>query len=318
MRIAVLDDYQSVAHSLADWDSLGSDVTFFNDTIGGDALIERLKPFEIVCLMRERTPFPAEIINALPALKLIVTTGPRNASIDLAAAQARGVTVCGTRSRKPATAHHTMSLILAATRGLVAEAISMRTGGWQVGLGRDLDGLTLGLVGLGKLGGDVAQLAKPFGMDIVAWSTNLTAERCAEVGVRRADTLAALLGQADVVSIHLVLSDRSRGLIGASQLTKMKPDAILVNASRGPIVDQAAALTALRADRLGTYACDVYAEEPVAADDPVRDRDLIDRGKLLLTPHIGYVGKQTYEIFYPETVAAIAAWQAGSPVGMLG
>jgi len=314
MKIAILDDYQGVALGLADWNGLGAQVSVFRDTIAGDALIERLRPFEVLCIMRERTPFPAALINALPNLRLIVTTGKRNLSIDLDAARARGIIVCGTQSRGPSTAQHAMSLILAATRGLVAETISMREGGWQSGLGRDLDGLTLGLVGLGRLGAQVAALARPFGMEITAWSENLTDVRCKEIGVQRAPSLQALLDEADVISIHLVLSERTRGLIGAKAISEMKQDAVLVNTSRGPIVDAEAVLAALRTGRLGAAALDVYDAEPLAADDPIRDRALIDAGRLILTPHIGYVSRQTYEIFYRETVEAITAWQAGAPI----
>lgn len=317
MKIAVLDDYQGVAASLADWGSLGGEATFFRDTISGPALVERLRPFEVICLMRERTPMTAEVIGALPNLKLLVTSGPRNLSIDLAAAEARGVMVSGTEGRAPATAQLAMALILAATRGLVSEAVSMRDGGWQIGLGRDLDGLTLGLIGLGKQGAQMAALARPFGMNITAWSANLTQERCNEVGVTRAESLEALLAAADVASVHLVLSDRSRGLIDARAIACMKPDALLVNTSRGPIVDQTAALSALREGRLGAAAIDVFDEEPLPADHPLRDRALIDAGKLILTPHIGYVSRQTMEIFYRQTVEAVAAWRAGAPIRRL-
>lgn len=317
MRIAILDDYQGVALSLADWQRLGAQVTVFRDPVSGAALVERLQPFEVICAMRERTPLPAAVIDALPNLRLIVTTGMRNASIDTAAAAARGVTVCGTASRATATAHLTMTLILAAMRGLIPEARSMRDGGWQAGLGRDLAGLTLGLVGLGNQGAAVAKLGQAFGMQVTAWSQNLTEARCAEVGVAKADSLAALLGTADVVSIHLVLSDRSRGLIGAAQMALMKPDALLVNTSRGPILDEAAVIPALRAGHPGMVALDVYGDEPMPATHPLRDTALIDSGRLLLTPHIGYAARQTLETMYAQTVECIAAWQAGSPVRVI-
>lgn len=317
MRIAILDDYQGVALSLADWESLGAQVTVFRDTVSGAALVERLQPFEVICAMRERTPLPASVIEALPNLKLIVTTGMRNASIDTAAAAARGIAVCGTASRGTATAHLTMTLILAAMRGLIPEARSMRDGGWQAGLGRDLAGLTLGLVGLGNQGAAVAKLAQAFGMQVTAWSQNLTEARCAEVGVAKAESLAVLLGTADVVSIHLVLSDRSRGLIGAEQMALMKPDALLVNTSRGPIIDEAAIIPALRAGHPGLMALDVYGDEPVRADHPLRDTALIDAGRLLLTPHIGYAARQTLETMYRQTVECIATWQAGTPVRVI-
>jgi phosphoglycerate dehydrogenase-like enzyme len=314
MRIAILDDYQGMALGLADWDRLGAEVTAFRDTAAGPALIERLRPCDVVCLMRERTPMPAEVIAALPNLRLIVTTGRRNAAVDVAAAAARGIVVCGTESRAAATAQMSMTLILAASRGLMREATSMRGGGWQTGLGRDLDGTTLGVIGLGRLGAEVARLARPFGMEILAWSANLTETRCADLGVERAASLDALLGRADVATIHLVLSERTRGLIGGAELALMTPDAVLVNTSRGPIVDETALLAALRSGRPGCAAIDVYAEEPLAPDHPMRDRDLIDAGKLLLTPHIGYISRQTYELFYRQTVEAIEAWAKGEPI----
>ncbi|MEO1599924.1 MAG: D-2-hydroxyacid dehydrogenase family protein [Pseudomonadota bacterium] len=314
LKIAVLDDYLGVAQALADWDHLGAAVTVFPDTIGGPALVERLAPFDVICLMRERTPFPADLIAALPRLRLIVTSGKRNLAIDLAAAKARGITVCGTESRGPATAQHTLGLILAANRCLVSEALSVRDGGWQRSLGRDLDGLTLGLIGLGRLGAEVATLTRPLGVRLVAWSQNLTEARAAGVGVERMPTLSALMAASDTVSIHLVLSERSRGLIDAAALADMKPDAVLVNTSRGPIVETEALLAALRAGRLGAAALDVFDTEPLPLDDPLRDRALIDAGKLILTPHIGYGSRQTYEIFYRQTVEAIAAWKAGNPI----
>jgi phosphoglycerate dehydrogenase-like enzyme len=317
MRIAILDDYQGVALGLADWDRLGAEVTAFRDTVAGPTLIERLRPFDVLCLMRERTPLPAEVIAALPDLRLIVTTGRRNAAVDVAAATARGIVVCGTESRARATAQMAMTLILAASRGLVREVVSMRDGGWQAGLGRDLHGLTLGVIGLGRLGAEVARLARPFGMEILAWSANLADERCVEVGAERASSFGELLARADVATIHLVLSERTRGLIGRPELAAMKPDALLVNTSRGPIVDEAALLAALRSGRPGCAAIDVYSEEPLAAEHPLRDRELIDAGRLLLTPHVGYVSRQTYELFYRQTVEAIEAWARGQPIRVI-
>ncbi|MCL5776997.1 D-2-hydroxyacid dehydrogenase family protein [Limibaculum sp. FT325] len=321
MKIAVLDDYQGVALESADWSVLeasGAGITVFRDTLTDHrALVERLAPFEVLAVMRERTPLPGSLIRSLPNLRLIVTTGARNLSIDLAAAAERGITVCGTESRGTTTAEMAMLLILALSRGLVREANAMAAGGWQAGLGRDLAGLRLGLVGLGRLGAQVAALARPFGMDIAAWSQNLTEARCAELGVERAPSLRALLEASDVVSIHLVLSERSRGLIGATELGWMKPDAFLVNTSRGPIADAHAVLDAMRAGRLGGAAIDVYDTEPVPRDDPIRDPQLIAEGRLLLTPHVGYVSRQTWEIFYRQTVEAIAAWMSGAPIRVL-
>lgn len=319
MRIAILDDYQGVALSLADWDGLGAEeVAVFRDTLTDRAaLAERLARFQVVCLMRERTPFPAELIAALPALRLIVTSGPGNASIDVAAADARGITVCGTESRATPTAELAMLLMLALSRRLLPEALSLRDGGWQAGLGRDLQGLRLGLVGLGRIGGQVARLAQGFGMTVAAWSQNLTGARCAELGVERAPDLPALLAGADLVSVHLVLSDRTRGLIGAAELAAMRPDAALVNTSRGQIVDWRALLAALAAGRPGAAALDVYDQEPLPADHPLRARELIDRGRLLATPHLGYATRQTLELFHRQSVEAIAAWRAGAPIRVI-
>lgn len=319
-KVAVLDDYQGVSTAMAGWEALGDrvEVTVFQDTITDRAaLIERLRPFDIVCLMRERTPFKADLIEALPSLKLIVTTGKRNLSIDVAAAAARGIPVCGTSSSGYAAAELAFALIIGVARGIVAEGVSMRDGGWQVGLGRELHGATLGLIGLGRLGAMVAGYAKAFGMRMIAWSENLTSERCAEVGVEPAESLHALLAAADISSIHLVLSDRSRGLIDAAALAAMKPDGCLVNTSRGPIVDTAALLEALEDGRIEAAAIDVYDEEPLPADHALRRRTLIDSGKLLLTPHIGYVTRQNYAAMYSETCEDVAAWLDGAPIRVI-
>lgn len=315
MRIAVLDDYAGVALQMADWPSLGAEVSVFRDTLTDEeALAARLAPFDVICLMRERTPMPASLIARLPALKLIVTTGPRNLSIDLAAARARGITVCGTGSRKTSTSELAMLLILALARGLMPEAASMRAGGWQIGIGRDLHGLTLGLVGLGTIGAQMAALGRAFGMQVIAWSRNLTQARCAELGVGYRAELTALMTDADAVSIHLVLSERTTGLIGAEALSAMKPDGILVNTSRGPIIDDAALLAALRAEPGRRAGLDVFDVEPLPASHPLRDTALMDAGRLLLTPHIGYVTEATWRLFYGQTVGAIAAWAAGAPI----
>jgi phosphoglycerate dehydrogenase-like enzyme len=317
MKLAILDDYADVARDLGDWSAVDAEVTVFNAPIPPERLAQTLSPFDALVVMRERTPIRQGLIEALPNLKLIVTTGPRNAAIDSAFAASRGITVCGTASRPVATAQLTMAVILAATRNLVPQANSMRNGGWQTGLGRDLDGLKLGLIGLGKQGAGVARLAQAFGMEIAAWSQNLTDARCAEIGVSRAESLDALLRDADVVSIHVVLSDRTRGLIGAEHLAMMKPDALLVNTSRGPIVDEAAILPALRAGRPGQVALDVFAEEPPAGNHPLRDRALIDEGRLLLTPHLGYATRQTYATMYAQAAESVAAWLAGAPLRVI-
>ncbi|AXS42766.1 D-2-hydroxyacid dehydrogenase family protein [Breoghania sp. L-A4] len=311
MRIAVLDDYQGVARSCADWSGLEAahEVTFFSAPLGGAAdVIAALQGYDIVCLMRERTAFSSTVIDGLADLKLIVTTGARNAAIDVAAAAARGVTVCGTRSPGHATGELTMGLMLALARRIAPENASLMAGGWQVGLGRDLRGAVLGVIGLGRLGSLVAGFAKAFGMEVIAWSENLTEDRCAEVGVRKA-TKQELLQSADFITIHQRLSPRTHGLIGAAELALMKPDACLINTSRGPIIDQAALIAALDEGRIGGAALDVFDEEPLPADHPLKAAR-----NLLLTPHLGYVTRETYKVFYGETVEAIEAFLAGAPV----
>lgn len=317
MKIAVLDDYAGVALTLADWSGLG-EVTVFRDTIADpDALAARLAPFDVICLMRERTPMPGALIARLPNLKLLVTSGPRNASIDTAAAVARGVTVCGTTSRKTTTSELAMLLILALNRRLMPEAASLRAGHWQNGLGRDLAGLRLGLVGLGSIGAQMAALGRAFGMEVSAWSQNLTAERCAELGVEKAPGLTDLMAVSDVVSVHLVLSARSRHLIGAEAFAAMKPGAVFVNTSRAGIVDTAALIAGLRAGRPAMAGLDVFDTEPLPSGDPLNDAALQDEGRLLLAPHLGYTTRATFELFYRETVEAIRAWQTGNPVRVI-
>jgi phosphoglycerate dehydrogenase-like enzyme len=320
MKIAILDDYHHHAAEFCDWGDLGGGVTVFNAPIPQADLAQTLAPFEVLCVMRERTPLPAGLIAALPNLRLIVTTGPRNLSIDTNAATAQGITVCGTPTRLEGTAQLTMMLILNAMRGFQREIDTLRAGGWQaVTAGRDLSGLTLGLIGLGKQGAGLAALARAFGMRLIAWSANLTDDRCIEVGAIRMDSLDALLAEADVASIHLVLSARSHGLIGARELALMKRDALLVNTSRGPIIEEAALLAALRGDTgPGMAALDVYETEPLPVASPLRDTALIAQGRLLLSPHLGYATRQCYEMMYRETVAAVRGWQAGTPIRLLG
>jgi phosphoglycerate dehydrogenase-like enzyme len=314
-RVAVLDDYQKVAQSSAGWAALpaGVEVTFFHDHLAdADQLVARLEPFAIVGIMRERTPFPGALLERLPNLRLLITTGPRNAAIDAAAAQRLGITVCGTRSSGHATAELAMALILALARGLPTETAAMRAGGWQVGLGRDLAGAVLGLVGLGRLGSRVAKLGQAFGMTTIAWSQNLTEAAAAAHGVRRVDK-AELFRAADFVSVHLQLSARTRGLIGAAELALMQPDACLVNTSRGPIVDEDALVEALQSGRIAGAALDVYDHEPLPKDHRLRRIP-----NLLLTPHIGYVTRETYAIFYADMAEGIAAFLAGKPQRVIG
>lgn len=317
MKIAILDDYGNDALRLADWSNLG-EVTVFNDTLKNpDALVERLEPFDVLCVMRERTPLPGSLLERLTRLKLIVTSGARNLAIDLDTAAQLGITVCGTELRKTTTAELTLALMLACQRRIVVEASNLSQGRWQEGLGRDLAGLTLGLVGLGKVGQQVAALAKMFGMHVAAWSQNLTESLCLKHGVEYADTLQALLVRSDVLSIHVVLSPRSHGLIDRDAISYMRPDACLINTSRGSIVDNQALLQALRTGALGSAAIDVFEEEPLPNDDPIRDSRLVESGKLLLTPHLGYTSEQTFALFYQQMVEAILAWREGSPISQL-
>jgi phosphoglycerate dehydrogenase-like enzyme len=311
-RIAILDDYQDVALSLADWTVLDAraTVTVFNDHLAdSDAVVERLQPFDIVCVMRERTPMTRTIIERLPKLRMIASTGARNASIDLKAAEERGVQVVHTGYTSAPTIELTWALILGSARNLVAENTSLRGGGWQQSVGDDMAGRTLGVLGLGNVGGAVARIGNAFGMKVIAWSQNLTTERAAEVGA----TLVSrdeLFQEADVVSIHLVLSGRTRGLVGAAQLALMKPTARLVNTSRGPIVVEADLIAALKARTIAGAAIDVFDQEPLPPDHPLRALPT-----LLATPHIGYVSRGLYARFYQDTVANICRWLDGQAAG---
>ncbi|MER7680182.1 D-2-hydroxyacid dehydrogenase family protein [Streptomyces sp. NPDC096934] len=312
MKIAVLDDYQNVALDRADWSGLNAEVTVFTDHIPDvDELARALAGFEVVVAMRERTRFGADVLARLPDLRLLVTTGPRNAAIDVAAAARQGVVVCGTGYYPEPTVELTWALILAAARNLPTEERAVRDGGWQRTVGTELRGKTLGLLGLGNLGSRVALIGQAFGMDTIAWSENLTPERAAEHGVR-AVTKDELFAAADVLSVHLVLSSRTRGLVGGAELAAMKPSSILVNTSRGPIVDQDALLDALRRETIRCAALDVYDTEPLPADHPLRALP-----NTVLTPHIGYVTSELYEVFYRDAVEDIAAFRAGHPVRVI-
>lgn len=312
MRIAVLDDYQHVAHRFADWDALGADVRFLTEHLAGPAaLAAALAGCDVVVAMRERTPFPAEVLDLLPDLRLLVTTGRANASIDLAAARDRGVVVCGTDSPSSATPELTWALILAVARHVPQEDARLRAGGWQHTIGTDLAGRTLGVVGLGRLGTRVARVGAAFGMDVVAWSTNLDPAAAAAAGVR-AVPKDELFATADVVTVHYKLSERSVGIVGRAEIARMRPTAILVNTSRGPLVDAEALLEALHAGRIGGAGLDVYDTEPLPADHPLRSAP-----RTVLTPHLGYVTEDTYATFYRQAVEDVAAWAAGSPVRVL-
>ena len=302
--IAILDDYQHVSRDLADWSGL--DVTVFTEPLANPAAA--LADFEVICIMRERTPFPRRMFDALPKLKLLVTTGARNAAIDLAAAADHGVTVCGTQSPGHATAELTWGLILALARNIAIEDRNMRGGRWQTTLGTDLKGKTLGVIGLGRMGAQVAHIGQAFGMNVVGWSRHLTDERAAETGVRRVDK-ETLLRSADVISIHMKYSAAIKGLVGLSELSLMKPGAFLINTSRGPIVDEAALITALKAGMIGGAGLDVYDQEPLPGDHPLRSAP-----RTVLSPHKGYVTEETYKVFYGETAAIVRAYLAGEPV----
>jgi phosphoglycerate dehydrogenase-like enzyme len=313
-RIAVLDDYQSVAADFTDWSKVAEpvEVVEFHDHVDDeDALVARLEPFDIVIAMRERTAFPRSVLERLPDLKLLVTTGRRNKSIDVEAATERGITVCGTGILPNGTAELTWGLILAVTRHIPQEDASVRAGGWQQTIGGDLAGARLGVIGLGGQGSQVARIGLAFGMDVVAWSQNLTDERAAEHGVRRVER-EELFATSDVVTVHLLWSKRTRGLIGADDLKQMKPTAVLINTSRGPIVQEQALIDALRNGQIAGAGLDVYDQEPLPADHPMRTLP-----RTVLTPHLGYVTRGTYEVFYGEAVEDVAAFLAGTPIRVI-
>jgi phosphoglycerate dehydrogenase-like enzyme len=304
-KIAVLDDYQKVALKSADWSVLRdrADIAVFQSHLADpEALIERLRPFDILCVMRERTPLPRSVIERLPNLKLIVSTGPINASIDVAAASDHRITVTHTDYSSDPTIEFTWALILASARNIVTESNSVRSGGWQRTVGTDLRGKTLGVLGLGRIGSQVARIGSAFGMRLVAWSQNLTSEAAKAVG-------AALVSQdqlfetADVLTIHLVLSSRTRGLVGAAELGRMKSTALLINASRGPIVDEQALISVLKNKQIAGAAVDVFDVEPLPPSHPFRTLD-----NILATPHIGYVSHGLYKTFFEDTVSNIRRW----------
>ena len=312
-RVAILDDYQGVALRLADWASLPADVVVFRDHVADEASVAaRLADFDVVVAMRERTPFPRSLIARLPRLRLLVTTGMRNASIDLRAAAERGILVSGTGGLPSPTAELTWALILALVRHVPREDRATRDGRWQETLGTTLSGKTLGVLGLGQLGSRVARVGRAFEMEVLAWSQNLTAERAAAAGATLAGSKDELLARADVVTIHLVLGERTRGLLGARELALMRPSAYLVNTSRGPIVDERALIAALRAGTIAGAGLDVYDEEPLPPDHPLRRLP-----NTVITPHLGYVTEETYRIFYPQALEDVRAFLAGSPVRVL-
>src|SRR5271165_794455 len=314
MRLSILDDYQGVALTMADWSALKGRVEIVVERkpfADEDEAAQALADSEIVAAMRERTPFPRSLVERLPNLKLLNTTGMRNASFDLAALRDRGVVVCGTEGGGLDTAELTWGLILGAARRIAEDYRSMREGLWQTHVGNRLEGKILGVLGLGRLGSAVARVGLAFNMKVIGWSPNLTAERAAAAGVERVDK-ETLLRQSDVLSVHVVLSARSRGLVGRSDIALMKKNAILVNTSRGPIVDTDAVIEALEAGRLGYAAFDVYDREPLPVDHPLRRAP-----NVLLTPHIGYVTEENYRSSYPQIVENVVAFLDGNPVRVI-
>jgi phosphoglycerate dehydrogenase-like enzyme len=320
MRVAVLDDYQGRASGYADWDSLGADVEveFFREPIEADELPATLGGFDALVLMRERTRFPREVLSRLPKLRLLITTGMRNASVDADYLGEHGIVYCGTRGTSaptsagvPTTVEVAWALILAVLKRVTVEDRAVREGRWQLDLPRNLAGATLGLAGLGNLGSAMVEPARVFGMETIAWSEHLSPERAAESGARHV-TKEELLEQADILSIHLVLSERTRGLIGACELARMKPTAALVNTSRGPIVDEAALVAALRDGTIAAAGLDVFDEEPLPAGHP-----LTELSNVVLLPHLGYVSEPAFRNMYGQAVENIAAFRDGAPIRTL-
>jgi len=314
-RIAILNDYQDAALKSADWSVLPpeAEITVFRDALPGDEAqrAAALLPFDVICMMRERTPMPRSLLERLPNLKLLITTGMGNRLTDMAAAKELGITFCGTGGAGNGTAELTWGLLIGLARHIHPEYDAMRQGRWQLTLGDDLIGHTLGLLGLGNIGARVARVARAFDMDVIAWSQNLTPEKAAAAGARLVSK-AELFEQADYLSIHLVLSDRTRGIVGAEDLARMQPTAYLVNTSRGPIVDETALLDALRNHRIAGAGLDTYDVEPLPANHPLLALD-----NVLLAPHLGFVTKDAYAKFYGDTVENVAAYLKGAPIRVL-
>jgi phosphoglycerate dehydrogenase-like enzyme len=313
MRIAVLDDYQRAARGFADWDSLNAQVEFFHVSFpDAETVVQELAPFDVAVAMRERTPFPADVLRRLDRLRLLVTTAMGNAAIDIPAATAEGIVVSGTDYPfVSSTSELTWAAILAAVRNIPAETRSVAEGGWQTGVGVGLEGKTLGLLGLGRVGSRVARVGQAFDMETIAWSENLTSEKAAEHRVT-AVSKQELFARSDVLSVHLILSDRTRGLVGATEPASMKPSALLVNTSRGPIVDEEALVSAIQNRRIGGAALDVFGVEPLPQRHALRTLD-----NVVAIPHIGYVTQGNYEVFYQHAVEDIAAFAAGTPIRVI-
>lgn len=314
IKIAIIDDFQHVAAKMGDWQRLRprAETTVFTDNVTGEALVARLAPFDVVMVIRERTKFPREVIDRLPNLKLLITAGMRNLGIDMEAAKARGVIVCGTDTGSSPTAELAFGMLLSLSRNMVAEEASLRAGTWQTQrLGFGVKGLTLGIVGLGRLGAMMGSYGRAFGMNVIAWSQNLTADKAAAAGARRVEK-AELFQQADFVSVHLILSQRSRGIVGAAEIAQMKPGAFLINTSRAGLIDEPALIAALKAGRIAGAALDVYEQEPLPTGAPI-----LSAPNTLLTPHLGYATRETYQIYFPQAVEDVEAWLAGKPVRVI-
>lgn len=313
INICVLDDYQAVAGQCAKWDQLGNSVNvhFFNEYIAQTDLVEQLKQYDVIVAMRERTRFPGTLLRQLTNLRLLVTTGSRNKSIDVTTCRELGIVVCGTRSDPLLAAEHTWAMIMALFKRVAPNDADLRSGRWQPALSLSMKGSILGLIGLGKLGQRMARFGQAFDMEVISWSPNLTAERCAPFGVQYVQK-QELLGRADVVSVHMVLSESTRHIVAEKDLQHMRKSAYLVNTSRGGLVDESALCDALREKRLAGAALDVFDIEPLPADSPV-----LHVPNLLLSPHVGYVTWQNYQLYYGDAVEAIKQWLAGTPVRML-
>ena len=313
ISVAILDDFQDVTRTLADWRRLPPhvSVTIFNDHVEGDALVRRIEPFDVLVLTRERTTLPRSLVERLPNLKLVVTAGMRNLGIDLAACRERGVLVCGTGSGSSPTAELAWGLILALARRIPEEDRALREGKWQTTIGTGLRDKTLGVLGLGKLGTQVARVGLTFGMKVIAWSQNLTAERAAEAGCVRVEK-ADLFRTADVLTIHLLLSERTRGIVGRDEIALMKPSALLVNTARAAIVDEQALIDALVNRKIAGAGLDVFSREPLPADAPI-----LRAPNTVLTPHLGYVTRETYDVYFPHALEDIVSWLAGKPIRVI-
>jgi len=313
-KLAIIDDYEELELKFGDWDSLPAEIQIdvFNDHLDTEsAVADRLLPYEILVIMRERTPFSRSLIEKLSNLKLLVTTGPRNHSIDLAACLEKGIVVCGTESRKSPPAEHTWALILALLKSIPQADHATRMGRWGGAVTTELDGKTLGVLGLGRLGTKVAQVGLAFGMKVIAWSQNLTDSRASEVGAVRVEK-DELFADSDIISIHLILSDRTRGLVGAREIGLMKPTAYIVNTSRGPILQERAIIEALKAEKIAGAGIDVFDTEPLPSDHP-----FLTLRNTVITPHIGYVSRENFKTYFKQASEDVAAWLNGQPIRVL-